>query len=210
MIEKAGLTVGDRLPAENELSNQLGVGRSTIREALKAWQSMGIVTRNKGAGTVLAVEISANSVHVPITLKLEAESLLRTNGVRRPLEIEAVRLAAMNATDLQRQSILDYADRLLGEHAAGRNWRKTDRLFHATIHDACGNPLFGQLIGQIHRVFHDIYEEPLGTPLLGESSITLHGKLAEALVAGNVATAVQYMLEISCIVDEEVRKHIDE
>lgn len=210
MIEQSGLTVGDRLPPENELSSRLGVGRSTIREALKAWQGMGIVTRNKGAGTVLAVEISANSVHVPITLRLEAESLLRTNGVRRPLEVEAVRLAAVNATKSQRHYIFACSDTLLQVHADGKNWREADGLFHSAIHEASGNPLFGQLIGQIHRVFHDIYEEPLGTPLLGESSIPLHGKLADSLLEGDAVTAVQFMLDISRIVDDEVRKFIDE
>jgi DNA-binding FadR family transcriptional regulator len=50
LIEREGLGVGDRLPPEIELAERLGVARSTIREVLKSWQSMGIVTRNKGRG----------------------------------------------------------------------------------------------------------------------------------------------------------------
>lgn len=210
MIERARLTIGDRLPPESELSARLGVGRSTVREALKAWQSMGIVTRNKGAGTVLAAEVSSNSVHVPITLKLEAESLLRTNGVRRPLEVEAVRLATANASAAQRRQIRTRAATLLAIHARGEDWREADGRFHAAVHAACGNPLFGQLSRRIHDVFHDIYEDPLGLPLLGESSIPLHGRLADAIVAGDASAAVAHMLAISRIVDEEVRRRIDE
>ena len=63
-----------------------------MREALIAWQNMGIVTRNKKAGTILAAEVSSNAIQIPLTLKLEAESLLRTHAVRRPLEIEAVKI----------------------------------------------------------------------------------------------------------------------
>ena len=210
MIEQAQLTVGDRLPPEQELAARLGVGRSTIREALKAWQSMGIVTRNKGAGTVLAAEVASNSVHVPITLKLEAESLIRTNEVRLPLEVEAIRFATAKATRAQRALIAERADVLLDVHARGQDWRAVDGEFHAAIHAACGNPLFGQLSRQILDVFIDIYRDPLGVPLLGESSIPLHRDLADAVVAGKAEAAVQHMLEISGIVEREVRERISD
>jgi len=209
MIEQSHLQIGDRLPPEQALASRLGVGRSTIREALKAWQSMGIVTRNKGAGTVLAAEISSNSVHVPITLKLEAESLLRTNGVRRPLEVESVRLASQLATKKQRQLIRQRADVLLDIHASGEDWREVDGHFHSAIHDACGNPLFGQLSRQIHNVFLSIYRDPFGVPLMGESSIPVHGLLADAVISGDTESAVQHMLHIARIVDDEVKRFIN-
>lgn len=210
MIEQAQLTVGDRLPPEQTLASRLGVGRSTIREALKAWQSMGIVTRNKGAGTILAAEVTSNSVNVPITLKLEAESLLRTNGVRRPLEVEAIRLACAHGTQQHCDEIQRRADILLDVYHRGEDWRKVDSQFHSAIHDACGNPLFGQLSAKIHAVFHDIYKEPFGLPLLGAESIPVHKQLADAIAAADTARAVQYMLDISKIVDDAVRKQIDE
>jgi DNA-binding FadR family transcriptional regulator len=209
MIEQSNLSIGDRLPPEQTLASCLGVGRSTIREALKAWQSMGIVTRNKGAGTILAAEITSNSVHVPITLKLEAESLLRTNGVRRPLEVEAIRLACSNASEQQREHIRQRADVLLETHRKGEDWRAVDALFHSAIHEASGNPLFGQLIGRIHGVFQDIYKDPFGVPQLGEHSIPVHGDLANAVITGDTPRAVQHMLEISNMVDDEVRKQLN-
>ena len=47
MIEQAGLQVGDRLPPEVSLANALGVGRSTIREALNRWEGLGAIRRRK-------------------------------------------------------------------------------------------------------------------------------------------------------------------
>lgn len=209
MIEQAGLTIGDRLPPEHELAARLQVGRSTVREALKAWQSMGIVSRNKGAGTVLAAEVASNAVHVPITLQLEAESLLRTNGVRRPLEIEATRLAAANASGEQRRRIVARAEALIAIHARGDDWRDADAQFHAAVHAASGHPLFAQPSRRIRDVFLDLYPDPLGVPLLGDASIPLHGDLARALAAGDAAAAVRHMLAISRSVDDEVRKRLD-
>lgn len=210
MIEGAGLKVGDRLPTENELAKKLNVGRSTIREALKSWQGMGIITRNKGAGTILAAEVSSNSIYVPITLKLEAESLLRTHGVRSVLEIEATRLAAINASEKQRRLISARLEILMYDFEMGDDWRAADALFHGAINEASGNPLFGQMIKQLHDVFNDIYVEPLGEARLGERSIPLHRDLAKYVVEGNADEAVRVMREILNIVQIEVKAILNE
>ncbi len=206
MIEAANLQVGDRLPPEVELARRLNVGRSTIREALKAWQGMGIVVRNKGAGTTLAAEISTTSIRIPLTLKVEAESLLRTHAVRRPLEIEAVKIATRLATDQQRKVIIARMAELLAVYEANEDWRPADARFHGAIYEASGNPLFQQLISQIHGAFHDIYKTPFGTPHLGQASIPLHRPLAEAIAAGDVDAAAKLSAEICDMVEQEVLK----
>ncbi len=209
LIEGEGLGVGDRLPPEIELAERLGVARSTIREVLKSWQSMGIVTRNKGAGTTLSAEISSRSIHVPLTLRLEAESLIRTHAVRRPLEIEASRLAARNATGQDRKVIVARMAELIAVFEAGEDWRPADHRFHAAIHDATGNPLFGQLIWQIHHAFHDIYDTPFGKAHLGATTIPLHKPLAEAIAAGDEHRAAELTEQILDIVEAEVRQEME-
>lgn len=209
LIESESLGVGDRLPPEIELAERLGVARSSIREVLKSWQSMGIVTRNKGAGTTLSAEISSRSIHLPLTLKLEAESLIRTHAVRRPLEIEASRLAARNATEQERKVILARVAELDAVYEAGEDWRPADHRFHAAIHDATGNPLFGQLIWQIHHAFHDIYDTPFGKAHLGESTIPLHRPLAEAIVTRDELRAAELTARILDIVEAEVRQELE-
>jgi len=209
LIESESLGVGDRLPPEIELAERLGVARSSIREVLKSWQSMGIVTRNKGAGTTLSAEISSRSIHLPLTLKLEAESLIRTHAVRRPLEIEASRLAARNATEQERKVILARVAELDAVYEAGEDWRPADHRFHAAIHDATGNPLFGQLIWQIHHAFHDIYDTPFGKAHLGESTIPFHRPLAEAIVTRDETKAAELTAKILDIVEAEVRQELE-
>lgn len=206
MIEQSGLKVGDRLPTESELVERLEVGRSTIREALKAWQGMGIITRNKGAGTILATEIFSNSVFIPISLRMEAESLIRTHSVKGTLEVEASKLAASNANHEQRKQITTKLDILLHEFEKGNDWRAADLEFHAAINKACGNPLFGQMIRQLHNVFHDIYEQPFGHVELGEMSIPFHRELAIAIVRGDVDGAGNAMQLIIDMVQEEVKE----
>lgn len=210
MIERAGLGIGDRLPTEMEIAQKLNVGRAKVREALIAWQSMGIVTRNKKAGTRLAAEVFTKSLHIPVTLKLEAESLLRTHAVRRPLEVEAVRLAVQNATDQQRRVILARVAEMMAVYEAGEDWRAADRRFHQSIRVASGNPLFEQLVRQIQEGFDAIYEVPFGQAHLGASSIPLHPGLAQAIAQQDEAKAVALMGQIMDLVEDEVFKIIEE
>lgn len=206
MIERAGLGIGDRLPPEIEIAKKLGVGRAKVREALTAWQNMGIVTRNKKAGTRLAAEVASNSIHMPVTLKLEAESLLRTHSVRRPLEIECVRVAARNISPKQARVVLARCSELMRIYEAGEDWRDADGRFHGALQDASGNPLFGQLIQQIQQAFGEMYESPFGKPQLGQDTIPLHPALADAVVAKDENEAARIMSEILDMVEAEIHK----
>lgn len=206
MIEQAGLEIGDRLPPEVAIAKKLNVSRSKVREALVAWQNMGIVTRNKKAGTRLAAAVSSNAIHIPVTLKLEAESLMRTHAVRRPLEIEAVRIATRHVTDQQARVILARAAELMSAYEAGEDWRAADHRFHAVIHEVSGNPLFEQLIHQIQGGFNAIYEAPFGQPHLGQATIPLHADLARAIARRDADAAVTIMTRIMDMVEDEVRK----
>lgn len=54
LIDKNGLGPGDRLPSERELSETLNVGRSSVREALRSLELLGLIETRKGEGTFLA------------------------------------------------------------------------------------------------------------------------------------------------------------
>ena len=202
LVEDEGLGVGDRLPPEVWIAQRFGLGRSTVREALRQWETLGIIARNKGAGTRIVAEISTRSLHLPLTVQIEADSLHRMLEVRRPLEIEAVRLAARHAGTQARELIAKRLAVLLAVYHAGGDWRQADYQFHEAIHQATGNPLFSQVINQIHRGFHDIYDAPFGQPQLGHSTIPLHADLAQAIIAGDEAGAVQVMSRILSDVDQ--------
>lgn len=196
LVGARGLRPGDRLPPELELARLLGVGRSKLRETLVAWQRMGIVSRNKGAGTVIEAAVGGRTMALPLSVTIEMESLLRTLQVRRPLEIEAVRLAARDATPAARERITARMLDLMASHAAGEDWRRADHAFHAAVHDATGNPLFGQLVGQLQRAFLEVYDAPFGQPQLASDTIPLHRPLAEAVVAGDAGSAMTLMARI--------------
>jgi DNA-binding FadR family transcriptional regulator len=92
---------------------------------------------------------------------------------------------------------------------AGEDWRQADDSFHRAIYDACGNPLFGQLIQQIQQGFKEVYEAPLGKPHLGHETIPLHPLLAQAIAEGNETEAARLMTEILSLVEAEIRQVLE-
>lgn len=205
MVQRAGLGVGDRLPPELVLAERLGVGRSTIREALNRWEGLGIIKRRRGAGTFLAAHVPSPNGHVPTMTRLEGEAQLRLMEVRRALETAAVRQAAINARPKQRREISRLCDELLTEVYAQRPWRPADAAFHAAIHDASGNPIFGQIISSLVLSFQRGPDSPFGSDDFGIDSFPPHRVLADAIVAGDPDKAAATINHILDIVEAEVR-----
>lgn len=146
---------------------------------------------------------------MPLTVKIEAESLLRTLAIRRPLEIEAVRHAARNGPARAKKLIIARVAELMAVYEAGEDWRPADHRFHTAIHNASGNPLFGQIIGQLQQAFNSIYAAPFGKPHLGRETVPAHKPMAEAIEAGDEAEAGRLMARIMDMLEKEVRSEME-
>lgn len=208
LVEASGLVVGDRLPAETSLAQDLGFGRSTIREVLRQWESLGIVTRRKSAGTTIVSEISTRTLHIPLSLQVEAGSILRMLEVRRPLELEAVRLCCGRASDDAMRRIRARGAELISVYEAGEDWRPADHRYHREIHLGAGNDLFAQMIEQIQYFYTGPADAPLGARL-GKSTIPLHADLTEAIISRDADRAAKAMSDIMTDVEIEARELIE-
>jgi GntR family transcriptional regulator, transcriptional repressor for pyruvate dehydrogenase complex len=205
MVDRAGLEIGDRLPPEVSLAEQLGVGRSTIREALNRWEGLGMIRRRRGDGTYLSARVQSVKGPVPTMIRLEGEALLRLIEVRRALECAVVQQAARNATTRQKAEISRLCDLLLVEVEAGNPWRPADAAFHGAIYESSGNPLFGQILQNLDQAFERSQESPFGRDEFGLHSFTLHRRLADAVVAGDPDEA---LLAVAAILDS-VQAEVD-
>lgn len=205
MIERADLKIGDRLPPEISLAATLGVGRSTIREALNRWEGLGIIKRRRGDGTYLSARVQASRGLVPTMIRLEGEALLRLVEVRRALETAVVRQTTVNATVAQRREIARLCDLLLIEVNAGRPWRNADHAFHGAIYDASGNPMFGQILANLDHALERSAESPFGRDEFGLASFPPHRNLADAIYAADPDAAVAAISHILDVVEAEIR-----
>lgn len=205
MIERAGLEVGDRLPPEISLAEAMGVGRSTVREALNRWEGLGIIRRRRGDGTYLAARVQNSDGLVPTMVRLEGQALLRLLEVRRTLETDVVRKATLHASAAQRKVISRLCDVLLTEVGAGRPWRKADAAFHGAIYDASGNLMYGQILSRLDEALERSVESPFGRDEFGLASFPPHRDLADGIFASDPDRACAAINTILDVVEQEVR-----
>ena len=205
MIEQAGLRVGDRLPPEVQLAAQLGVGRSTMREALNRWEGLGIIRRRRGDGTYLSAPVQTSDGAVPVQVQLEGQAILRLLEVRRALESTVVRMAAQTASPAQKRLIDALCTELLAVVARGEPYREADHAFHAAICEASGNPLFGQILKRLDDMFERSAESPFQRAAFGLSSFPMHRDLADGIAASDPDRAEAAIHAIIDSVDHEIR-----
>ena len=206
-IESADLKAGDRLPAERELMDALGVGRSTIREVVRRFQALGVMETRKGSGTYLLKPVSADTVHMPLSFESSSlrDTLLQSLEVRRGLEVEVSVLAARRRTpdDLRKlEHALNEMERVhLSEGAAGPQ----DQLFHLAIYDAAHNPLFRQLLEQMRGIFSRFFENPVDRKEFAARSFPFHRTLFNAIAAQDTEAARRETLKILEVVEEDIK-----
>jgi GntR family transcriptional repressor for pyruvate dehydrogenase complex len=205
MVERAGLQVGDRLPPEVALATALGVGRSTIREALNRWEGLGLIRRRRGDGTYITARIHASHGPLPHMVELEGEALLRLLDVRRILESGTVRRAAAMATLRQRNDISRLCDALLDVVAAGKSYKIADAAFHGAICDATGNPMFRQMLQRMDEAFERPADSPFNVPGFGLTSFPPHRDLADAILAADPDAAEAAIHRIIDATETEIR-----
>ncbi|GGM39041.1 GntR family transcriptional regulator [Longimycelium tulufanense] len=135
--------VGQRIPPEPELVSALGVGRNTVREAVRALAHAGLFEVRQGDGTfVRATSELSGAVH-----RLCGSELREVLEVRRALEVEGARLAALRRTadDLRRlEKSLAERDAAV---AAGDSEQvvTTDTAFHLLLVECAHNPVLTEL-----------------------------------------------------------------
>jgi GntR family transcriptional repressor for pyruvate dehydrogenase complex len=139
------LQAGDRLPAERELMAALAVGRSTIREAIRHFQALGVIETRKGSGTYLLKPVSKATIHMPLSLNATcicATCLLQTLEVRRGIECEAGMVAARRRTAADLVVIEEKLNEMERVHLEKGTSGPEDLAFHLAVYDATHNPLF--------------------------------------------------------------------
>jgi GntR family transcriptional repressor for pyruvate dehydrogenase complex len=141
MLTEEAWTVGAKLPSEQELGRQLGVGRSTIREALRVLGHLGIVESRSGLGTYVARrEIPEGHLEEPQT----PQSLQQLYEFRRAIEVPAARLAAERRTSAQLRAV-QWSWEACGqaiENESPDEFARLDYLFHLSIMEASQNRFY--------------------------------------------------------------------
>lgn len=131
---------GEKLPGEIELSKQLGVSRSTLREALRALSSNGLVKIKHGEGTFAWYpEVDEYLNPLMPRLLVEREDVLAIMEARSMVEAETARLAAQRATPEELDELASLLEKMEASVDDRKQFAHYDHAFHKQIAHATDN-----------------------------------------------------------------------
>ncbi|MFI5770032.1 FadR/GntR family transcriptional regulator [Streptomyces sp. NPDC051658] len=182
--------VGTKIPGETTLAKALGVGRSTVREAVRTLATLGLLQSRQGAG----VFVIADRVTEDWPTRLRRAAVTDVYEVRMLIEVQAARLAARRRTD---EDLIALDAALAARRAAGAGgdaeFVDADIALHRAVVAAAHNPvltdLFGEFAPALRQGLIDLVE------LFGlrredpDHGDATHDALVRAVVAGDAESA---------------------
>ncbi|ACZ90057.1 FadR/GntR family transcriptional regulator [Streptosporangium roseum] len=186
-----GLTVGDRLPGERQLAEQLQVSRSSVREAMRVLETLGVVSSQVGrgpdAGAVLTSRpAGALTDLLRLHLGLASLSLEEVIDARLMIEQWSAARAAVHGSDL---SALSDALERMDQAATAEDFVEHDTAFHVAIAEASGNRLIAAMMRSLRDSVRRYAIEAVER--LGDTDglMTDHHLIRRAIASGNPSEA---------------------
>jgi len=194
LIISGRLRPGDRLPAERELSEMLGISRPTVRESIHALVAMNILETRHGNGTYVRSLLTGELLQpLQFVLSMAKGALRELFEARLVLEPAIAAFAAERATDDQiaqmRQCIGLSHDTI---HMPDE-FAEHDVELHRLISEASGNQFLASQLASLHALGVESRAVTVRLPNVAESALKGHGLIVDAIAAHKPAAARRAM-----------------
>jgi len=213
LIISGQLKPGDRLPPEKHLVESFRVSRASIREALSALETMGLLEVRSGEGAYVK-EIKPENVVESLSLMLTMEkgTILELLEVRKILEVQAVALATERITHNYLEQLETALNEMKMAFANAEGGEKADLLFHYTITRATNNKILIRLMDTISDMMQRMLKSSRAELYKGKYTPELlleeHLRIYEAIKAQDPVLAQKHMIEHLTGVEEEIIKNM--
>lgn len=187
-IESGEWLRDQRIPTEDQLAAQLGVGRNTVREAVRALVHIGMLEVRQGDGTYVRSRRDPSAT----LRRVDAAALRDLLEVRRALEVEAARLAALRRTaaDLDAMRRALDARGSWSDEASLAEFVERDTRFHLSVVEASHNAALIEL----YRYFMDSIQTTIARTEdegdLPEPTLAAHEAIYQAILQSDPDAAV--------------------
>jgi GntR family transcriptional repressor for pyruvate dehydrogenase complex len=193
-VEKGQLAPGARLPGETELAEQFCISRNVLREAIKRLESIGLLSVKRGLGTFVGDRgtLSATTKLVRSAMAISPKDVSKVAELRRAIECEAVRSAAIKATAQDIEDLRTRYDKATQSPnlTESMEW---DFKFHLKIVEIADNILMRNVMEVIQEfIYASIFQTSqanIGVPAAGD----LHVDILEAIAAHDPERAEKAM-----------------
>ncbi|MDP4300824.1 FadR/GntR family transcriptional regulator [Leptothrix discophora] len=156
-IEKNGLRPGDALPTEDRLAELIGVSRLSLREAIKAMDSLGIVESRHGDGVyVKAFTFDAILENLPYAMAMTDMQVRNLLYTRAYLELGAIPDVVRFIQPANLARLRELTDAMLAHARLGEDFLEADRAFHVEMYSCLGNDFLNSMIDLFWKTFHQM------------------------------------------------------
>lgn len=151
------LTAGDPLPPEGALAQQLGIGRNSVREGVKALESLGVLEVRRGVGAfVKAFTLDPLLENLPYVFGHGLREVEEVLQIRQALEVSLIADVIDAISDAEIAGLRRITDAMQAKARQGRNFADEDRAFHQALLGPLRNAMLLALIETFWRVFHRV------------------------------------------------------
>jgi GntR family transcriptional repressor for pyruvate dehydrogenase complex len=188
-VSEGEYAVGEKLPAEQELAAEFGVGRSSMREAVRTLQAAGYLRSTHGVGVFVV-----NQRPRPITLDqslLGGYTMSDLFEARIAIESSASALAARRLTDHHRELLESIIASASDPNISNADFVKLDARLHRQVAEASGNPLLLHMWESLASQFEEYSTKVIGMPGRLEKAHHDHVGIVEAIILGNSERAAE-------------------
>lgn len=181
---------GEKIPAERDLCQQLGVGRASLREALKALEIMGMIETRLGDGTYVCKR--SDFFSRPLLWAIASGSEADVHELieaRLLIEVELAGLAAERANTLQIGQLSELVDRMVKTKKAPGEFVQADVEFHLAIARAASNSILFNALQLIRNLLHRWIISAVAVKGVPEKACAQHRRLLIAIKSGDGTAA---------------------
>lgn len=204
LISTRRLGPGDPIPSERELVALYGVGRSSVREALRMLESKGVI-RSGGNGSFTVADF-ANALNISLDFLLSVDEADHGElfEVRRILEGEAAALAASRRLDTEVGRLGAEVDAMAGQLESEEAFIAADLGFHLIIAEASRNRLIVHLMNAIRVLLQRSLMSSFHIPGSPQGAVEMHRLIYEAVAGRRPEEARQLMQEHVSRVERDI------
>jgi GntR family transcriptional regulator, transcriptional repressor for pyruvate dehydrogenase complex len=206
LIADGRLEPGDPLPSERELTQQYGVGRSSIREALRMLESKGVIHAAGNSSFAVAEYGNALSHSLDFLISVDQADFTELFEVRHMLEAEAAALAAERHVKADAETMADAIAAMEAALGSEEDFIAADLGFHMAVTQASRNRLLVHLMQAIRTQLHRSLTASFHVPGNPELAVEWHRLILEAVTARDPDEARRRMDEHVTRVQEATRR----
>ena len=179
ILEEKRYQYGEKLPNENELSETLGISRTTLREAIRILISEGLLVVKRGRGTFVADQFdqytdSSMDVQELFKMKVTLRDLYETRLIFEP---QAAALACKRATDKEIEQILalgEECQRQVKLNPQGKDRIASESAFHGAIIKAAHNDFLSQFMPTLTQTIEQTFALNYNLDVIAEDAYKDH------------------------------------